>query len=69
MSEQTLTLDSSVSLDMDEFWFALYHADGRQQAWYLLGEQLADAKPEKREFPMVALEFGMIGHKVMTINK
>lgn len=38
---------------------ALYRTDGRQHAWRLLGEQLADANPEKREFPMVAVEFGI----------
>lgn len=64
-----LPLMVSVSLDTDEFWFALYRTDGRQHAWCLLGEQRADANPEKREIPMVAVEFGMSGHKVMTMNK
>lgn len=59
----------SVCFDTDEFWFALYRTDGRQHAWCLLGEQYADANPEKTEFPMAAVEFGISRHKVMTMNK
>lgn len=64
-----LPLIVSVSLDTEESWFALYRTDCRQHGWCLLGERFADANPEKREFPMVAVEFGMSGHKVMTMNK